>query len=256
MRAVQIEKLLTGIFAKFLKSVTNPDIQKVLKEQSYITGGCIPSMLLGEFVNDYDVYFDTKEAAEKIREHYNVDHEEGDRPFRVVSRTANAITLSDKIQLVTKFAGPAREVTDNFDWAHIKSFYRPSDGKLRLDADIYKLISEKELIYTGSRYPLSSLLRTRKYIKKGWYVSAATMTHIALDCVNTFSTIPQNKQAPLRQLPPLKGGETQPHEELLIDCDTLIEQLNGVDPITIQATLEEMSGKYLTINEIIARLNR
>jgi len=55
--------------------------------------------------------------------------------------------LSDKIQLIIKFVGTPEEVTEKFDWQHIKSYYLCKQEKLFLKHDIYKLICEKELIY-------------------------------------------------------------------------------------------------------------
>ena len=59
---------------------------------------------------------------------------------------------------------------------------------------MYQLICEKELIYTGSDYPLSSLMRLKKYIKKGWNVSNTTILHIALDIVASFNKMEAERQ--------------------------------------------------------------
>lgn len=65
MKAKQAEKLLTGVMNNFLESINSSEVKTIIKEKSYITGGCIPSMLMGEFVNDYDIYFYTNSSAKK-----------------------------------------------------------------------------------------------------------------------------------------------------------------------------------------------
>ena len=199
MKAKQAEKLLTGVMNNFLESINDSEIKTIIKERSYITGGCIPSMLMGEFVNDYDIYFYTKEDAEKIKDYYQRQRLDssfipGTHKFECKLITENAINLSDKIQLIIKFVGTPEEVTEKFDWQHIKSYYLCKQEKLFLKHDIYRLICEKELIYTGSDYPLSSLMRLKKYIKKGWNVSNTTILHITLDIVASFNKMEADRQ--------------------------------------------------------------
>lgn len=205
MKAKQIEKLLTGVMNNFLDSINDPEIKTIIKENAYITGGCIPSMLIDEFVNDYDIYFYIKEDTEKVKNYFENSHTKNkDDKFHVKLITENAINLFDKIQLITKFVGTPEEVTHKFDWQHIKSWYSCKEEKLYLTPDVYQLVVEKELIYTGSDYPLSSLMRLKKYIKKGWNVSNTTILHIALDIVASF-----NKMEAERQFEQAKYGREQ-----------------------------------------------
>lgn len=255
MKARQIKKLLSGVKGKFMESIGDENIRDIIKEYSFISGGCIPSMLMDEYVNDFDFYFITEQSANKVREYYkNCDVKE---KYSVKLITDNAVNLTNKIQLVTKFYGLPNRVVEKFDWAHIKSyFWFNKDNRheeLVIDDSVYRIINEKELIYTGSDYPLSSLLRVRKYIKKGWYVSTSTMTHIVLDAVKTFNQ-KQLKRTKKNQI--IKTNEIE--DDNFCDkfyVDDIIQQLNGVDPLTIQRRLLEQTNTYLTIKEIINIIN-
>lgn len=204
MKAKQIEKLLRGVMNNFLDSIEDKNIQKIIKEKSFITGGAIPSMLIDEFVNDYDLYFYTSVDADTVREYFKNKHPQQEytkiedqflkNKYYVKLITDNAINLSDKIQLITKFVGDPIFVTEKFDWQHIKSWYDCNTEKLHLTDDVYRLVVEKDLIYTGSDYPLSSLMRLKKYIKKGWNVSNTTILHIALDIVASFNKMEAERQ--------------------------------------------------------------
>lgn len=46
------------------------ELAKGMKDKVVVTGGSIASMLLGENVNDYDIYFEDLTTAEKIAKHY------------------------------------------------------------------------------------------------------------------------------------------------------------------------------------------
>ena len=264
MKAKQIEKLLAGVVDHFLKSISDSTIVKVIKENSYITGGCIPSMLMGEFVNDYDIYFYNTEDAEKVKKYFENQHtKNADSKFHVKLITENSVNLSDKIQLIIKFVGDPMFVIEKFDWQHIKSWYSCKAEKLHLTSDVYQLICEKELIYTGSEYPLSSMMRLKKYIKKGWSVSNATMLHIALDMVASFNKMEASRLIPCGkdELTATLGGwkivdfSENFEKEPTFNIDDVLFHLNGVDPITIQAKLAEQTGQYLTIQEIIKLMN-
>jgi len=308
MKAKQIEKLLIGVMNNFLESITDEEVKKIIKENSFITGGCIPSMLMDEWVNDYDIYFYQDEDAHIVRSYFKRQESKPKTDtkgkFHVKLITENSINLSDKIQLVTKFTGMPCQVTENFDWQHIKSYFYYNTHEERynlvLTNDVYKLIVEKELVYTGSAYPLSSFLRLKKYLKKGWNVSTATMVHIALDIAKSLremeaERIEDNKVKELEELSlklrkdrlrekdTFEDHDDMDDKELEIDdeeleiweddlnscssgnkgqcidkfnVDDIIYHLNGVDPLTIQKELQEKSGQYLTIEQIVELLER
>lgn len=46
------------------------DVKKAIKDHAIVTGGCIASMLLKEEINDFDVYFETKESLKLVSEYY------------------------------------------------------------------------------------------------------------------------------------------------------------------------------------------
>jgi len=251
MKTKQIKKLLKGLIDNLLETITDEKIREIIKTKSFVTGGCIPSMIIGEWVNDYDFYFIDPDSAQEVKDYYSSSHPEfvSDR-FKINLITENSVNLSDKIQLVTKFTGEPEKIVKSFDWKHIKSYYIYPD-KIIFSDDVYRLICEKELIYTGSKFPLSTLLRVRKYIKKGWTISTASMTHVVMDIVKTF----------LDKDKPIARKREAWHEDYVdewveFDVRGLVDQLNGIDPLDIQARLEAQYGKHLSIKEIINLINK
>jgi len=181
MKTSAVKNILDSIIQDFAHRGVPSALGDFIKEQAYITGGCIPSMLMGEFVNDIDVYFrkDPKLAIKKS------NFTEKTKP---ISDTENALTFEFKrgehtyiIQLIKGFYGSPQGITDSFDWAHIRSYYDVKKKILVVPPETYRLITDKELIYTGSDYPLSSLLRIRKYMKKGWTMDIVEGIKIAID---------------------------------------------------------------------------
>jgi len=105
--------------------------------------------------------------------------------YRPVFFSSNAITLSDKIQIVTRFYGDAAQIHSNFDYVHATNYWTSADGKVVFSIEAYEACHNKELIYVGSKYPVCSLFRMRKFISRGFTITAGEVLKIAMN-INEF----------------------------------------------------------------------
>lgn len=220
--------------------------QKIL-DNVIVSGGVIPSMLLGEKVNDIDVYFKTVEVAELVANYYvnlmicrgkldktnlvsridvvpnntsgvavfiksqGIAGEDIDtnnyqyfemmeqnavdeflddyhravkqdelKPTDVKNITSNAITLNNGIQIVLRFTGEPAVIHENYDFAHATSYWTESSGVVYAPIALQALL-EKRLYYIGSKFPVASLFRLRKFLARGFRISAGEITKIAYD---------------------------------------------------------------------------
>ena len=112
-----------------------------------------------------DVY-DKKELPLETK---NLD----DKPkYRPVFLSSNAITLSDSFQLILRFYGDADTIHENFDFAHATNYFTTCDNQLYLRNNALESLLSKNLNYVGSKYPLCSIIRTRKFIERGYHINA------------------------------------------------------------------------------------
>jgi len=265
-----IKTVLTKKLDDLLDSIEDKNIKKIFKENVIITGGCIPSMLESKPINDFDIYFRTKEATFKIAEYYvnkfknnpptklkdsgiiediilidedldieqksktnyyessNIpvpekkgrikikvqsagvaseedsdnyeyfeglddvqrqrvgdyveksfgvlkkegEEEEEEKKYRPIFLSSNAITLSNKVQLIIRFYGEPEDIHKNYDFVHCTNYWTSWNKELVLKKDALASLITKELRYEGSKYPLCSIIRTRKFINKGWLINA------------------------------------------------------------------------------------
>lgn len=100
---------------------------------------------------------------------------EENKEYRPVFFSQNAITLAGGIQIVTRFFGDPDEIHKSFDFVHCTNYYEYSNQNLVLRPEAVESYLFKELRYVGSMYPLASILRTRKFINRGYKVSAGEM---------------------------------------------------------------------------------
>lgn len=246
-----IAKIIKAKLDDWLKSIDNKELKTLIKRDVIVTGGSITSMLLGEEIKDFDIYFRTKETTIAVAEYYCKDfidrnpktylnprvqcNEEGrvtihvasagvaesdDAPqsseeeyennlreggacpnlsdvFKVpevpsatdsvvvrdkytpVFLSENAITLTDKVQLVIRFYGEPGEIHKNYDYIHCQNVYDYNTGVVHLLPEAMEAILSKNLLYTGSLYPICSLFRMRKFLDRGWRISAGEIVKMS-----------------------------------------------------------------------------
>jgi hypothetical protein len=245
MKAKNVKSVIRKKINHLLANVRSDSVREVMANNTIVTGGAIASMLLGEEVHDFDLYFRTAEAAYVAAEHYasefaanppprhrnsekrceirveklddrvrivvqsagvaseagDVDYQyfEGTNPedaeaheylsrvlpiavdakevedkpkYRPVFLSANAITLSGKAQLITRFFGEPDEIHANYDYVHCTNYWTSWDSQLVLRPEAIESLLARELRYTGSKYPLCSVIRSRKFIQRGWAITA------------------------------------------------------------------------------------
>ena len=93
--------------------------------------------------------------------------------------SSNAITLKGKIQLIFRFYGEPETIHENFDFIHCTNYYDCSKRKLVLNNKALESILTKQLYYNNSVFPVSTLFRIRKFMKRGFNISAGEIFKIA-----------------------------------------------------------------------------
>ena len=110
-------------------------------------------------------------------------------PYRPVFVSTNAITLSHKVQIVLRFYGEPDEIHKNYDFVHCTNYWTANDGQLVLRQPALESLLARELKYVGSKYPVCSVMRLRKFIKRNWTINAGQVLKMlmqvsALDLTN------------------------------------------------------------------------
>jgi len=106
--------------------------------------------------------------------------DEGKPQYRPVFLSANAITLSQRVQLIVRFHGEPDEVHKNYDFAHCTNYWTSWNNELYLRPEALEALLTRELRYNGSRYPLCSIIRLRKFIKRGWTINAGQILKMVM----------------------------------------------------------------------------
>jgi hypothetical protein len=83
----------------------------------------------------------------------------------------NAISLSNDLQIVCRFNGTAEQIHKTFDFIHATNYFTFKEG-LVTNLKAMESLLTKRLSYQGSVYPLTSIIRSKKFVKRGWNIGA------------------------------------------------------------------------------------
>ena len=86
----------------------------------------------------------------------------------------NAISLSNEVQIVLRFWGTPEQIDKTFDFVHATNYFTFKDGLVR-NLEAIESILTRRLKYKGSSYPLTSIIRAKKFIKRGFSISAGEL---------------------------------------------------------------------------------
>jgi hypothetical protein len=158
---------------------------------------------------------DIQDAYEEAERKALETEDDGKQKYRPIFMSTNAITLSDRIQIILRFYGDPDEIHKNYDFVHCTNYWTSNDGELVLNQAALESLLARELRYVGSKYPICSIIRLRKFIKRNWTINAGQILKI------------------LMQISALD----------LTDIPTLEDQLTGVDVAYFLEVIEKLKAK-------------
>jgi hypothetical protein len=258
MNVRRVRYHLATKFDKWYKSIEDDQLKALVAKNTIITGGSIASLLQGENVKDYDLYFSSHDVTLAVANYYidlfnkqlkdaglskkikpkvvdkngritintksvgitsgltddddyryfeQTNDESADEflmetfhgiiteadeldsnilrgkmgltdDYKPVFLSDNAITLTGKVQLIIRFFGSPEEIHSNFDYVHCTNYWQSSDRKLYTNHDAVESILTHDLRYVGSKYPICSIIRLRRLLRKGWFANAGQILKI------------------------------------------------------------------------------
>jgi hypothetical protein len=99
--------------------------------------------------------------------------------YRPIYLSGNAITLSNGIQIVIRFYGEPDAIHEYYDYVHCTNYWTSKERQVILKQAALESLLAKELKYIGSKYPIASVIRTRKFLKRGFTINAGQYLKMA-----------------------------------------------------------------------------
>ncbi len=182
----EVAARLANYYVSRLPAVDNEKtripIVEVPPEGGRVTVKVKSAGIAGEDIDQdqYDYFESYPNPNKRISQYLEGAMQKDTGKYTALAITTNAITLTDKIQIVLRFVGPANEIHKNYDFVHTTNYFTESEGVV-LNQPALESILSKELKYVGSLYPICSMFRIKKFIQRGWTITAGEMLKIAWD---------------------------------------------------------------------------
>jgi hypothetical protein len=134
--------------------------------------------------DDYEYFEQNQTDEEQVAfvEQVAADIKKEKADYQPTFLSSNCITLSGKIQVVFRFCGEPEEIHKNYDFQHCTCWWDSKDRTLHLPPAALEAILAKDLRYVGqSKYPICAMARVRKFLKRGWNITAGQLLKISWD---------------------------------------------------------------------------
>lgn len=161
---------------------TQTPIVEVPPERNRVTIKVKSAGIAGEEIDQtkYEYFESYPDATSRTLSYLEGAANKSTGKYTSVAITTNAITLTDQIQIVLRFVGPAQEIHKNYDFVHTTNYFTEETGVV-LNQPALESILARELKYVGSLYPICTMFRIKKFIQRGWTITAGEMLKIAWD---------------------------------------------------------------------------
>jgi len=196
-----------------LEKGINLDLLKLFKNTNcYVAGGAITSIFSGNKINDYDIYFctefDYRDFIIKLPTNSKLEWQtENAKSYKIDKETFQFICKPS-------YMGSPGEVLTSFDFTICMGAYSFKEDKFYFYDNFFRNLACKELIFNiKASFPISSLFRLRKFLKKEYKISGCEIIKLGLSI-----------------------------EKLKIDTYVkLIEQLMGIDIAFLKDLIDTMN---------------
>jgi hypothetical protein len=164
---------------KELKNIFDTGVYNLCKECNVVlAGGAITSIFTGKEINDFDLYFKTKEDLLKFYR----DISDGEYIVGSTDKSFTFTTSKKMYQVIYFDLFPTvQDIFNSFDFSVCMGAYDFSTEEFVLDEGFITDNISRSLVVKGkTTFPVISLLRVDKYKKKGYNISKKEMLKLAL----------------------------------------------------------------------------
>ena len=217
----------------FLKEQMGPYVLSVLKDyEAFIAGGALTSVFSSTRINDFDVFFRTKASLDQALKMAPRDDKtiETDSALSIISGAPD--TVGHRVQLIKVVTGEPDEVISKFDFTVCQAAMSVpgSISIFYFDVDFFPHLAQRRLVFnTAAQFPVCSLYRAAKYIKRGFHFSGIDAIKLGLK----IQALDISNYAELRR------------------------QLMGIDTLFLKDLTDSLAGqdtKKYELNEFLATL--
>jgi len=178
-----------------IKQMIGSDLYDLFKDTKCIlAGGAITSLFTNKEVNDFDIYFTSKEGLSQVFANvYAVSGHEYLSEFDMIVKFATERSMlcidkynQQKVQLIHyKIHENVQSVFDSFDFEHVMGAFDFATEEFVLHENFLKDNAQRLIQFNpATDFPITSLMRVSKYRERSYSISKAQMLRVAFTIAN------------------------------------------------------------------------
>ena len=153
---------------------------RLTNTECVLAGGAITSIFSDRPINDFDIYSRDKKDLDAVVGFFeNTDAElemETDfaRTYKFAGNIYQVIHMEDLM-------GDADSIFDSFDFTVCMGSYKFKTDEFYFDDNFFKHLAQKRIVFNNrTPFPIASLVRTKKYMSRGFTMSNVETFKLAL----------------------------------------------------------------------------
>ena len=178
-----------------IKQMLGNDVYDMLKEtKCVLAGGAITSLFTNREINDFDLYFTSKESLSQVfAQAFGVSEDEFLQPYDLIVKFATKRSMlcidksgQQKLQLIHyKIHDNIESIFQSFDFEHVMGAFDFATEEFVLHENFMKANAQRLIQFNPSTdFPITSMMRVQKYKERGYTISKAQMLRIAFTIAN------------------------------------------------------------------------
>lgn len=201
---MRIEKWMKKKQAYLLrKKLDKLKLCEVTSSKWFIAGGACTSVFTLNPINDLDIFFNVNDEEEfdevfgylvyHFQKNFGVSIEDAFETDAALSYNIDG----NRVQLIKKFRGTPEEIISNFDYSVVQCAFLPHIEEFVMSSNFLYDNASRTLRYNtdieGVSYPIASLMRAEKYIKRGYKFTGVEALKLGLTInnlkINTYKDL-------------------------------------------------------------------
>lgn len=172
--------------AYLLKKYLGEEAIKGLRScNAIIAGGAITALFTGQKIRDWDIYFQNAADCRQAVTWFGINGALANETDTSKSYHLGKQEKPYQLIVMPDLFGDPKTIFSYYDFTVCMAAYRfREDGKdegFAFGDDFFKHIGQRRLVFhTGTLFPICSMLRVMKYIKKGFFITGMEILKIGL----------------------------------------------------------------------------
>lgn len=237
-----------------IKEMLGSEVYDMLKEtKCVLAGGAITSLFTNREINDFDLYFTSKESLSQVfAQAFGVSEDEFLSPYDLIVKFATKRSMlcvdkygQQKLQFIHyKIHDNIESIFQSFDFEHVMGAFDFATEEFVLHENFMKANAQRLIQFNpATDFPITSMMRVQKYKERQYTISKAQMLRIAFTIANKEYASWEDVKSEVSGLygiaPEDMFDETKPFslEEVVLQLDKLV--LNDKYVNTKQPTFQE-----------------